>query len=54
MSIPFFPKEKTEIPTKVQKMVVVEAPYVEELSGMGIMKVLDMNEHITNMIKLNS
>ena len=51
-SIPFFPKEKTEIPPKVQKMVVIEAPFVEELSGMAIVKVLDMNEHITNMTKL--
>ena len=51
-SIPFFPNEKTEIPPKVQKMVVVEAPFVEELSGMAIIKVLDMNEHITSMIKL--
>ena len=33
-------------------MVVIEAPSAEELSGMAIVKVLDMNEHITNMIKL--
>ena len=33
-------------------MVVIEAQFVEELSGMAIVKVLDMNEHITNMIKL--
>ena len=33
-------------------MVVIEAPFVEELSGMAIVKVLDMNEHATNMIKL--
>ena len=33
-------------------MVVIEAPFVEELSGMAIVKVLDMNEYITNMIKL--
>ena len=33
-------------------MVVIEAPFVEELSGMPIVKVLDINEHITNMIKL--
>ena len=33
-------------------MVIVEAPFVEELSGMAIIKVLDMNEHITSMIKL--
>ena len=41
-SILFFPKEKTEIPPKVQKMVIVEAPFVEELSGMAIIKVLDI------------
>ena len=51
-STPFFPKEKTEIPPKVQKKVVVEAPFVDELSGMAIVKVLDINEHGTNMIKL--
>ena len=51
-SIPFFPKEKTEIPPKVQKMVVVEAPFMEELSGMAIVKILDMNKHVTSMIKL--
>ena len=50
-SIPFFPKEKTEVP-KVQKMVMIKVPFVEELSGMAIVKVLDMNEHVTNMIKL--
>ena len=33
-------------------MVVIEAPFVEELSGMAIIKILDMKEHATNMIKL--
>ena len=33
-------------------MVVIEAPFVEELSVMAIVKVLDMNEHVTSMIKL--
>ena len=33
-------------------MVIVEAPFVEELSGMAIIKVLDMNKHVTSMIKL--
>ena len=51
-SIPFFPKEKMEVPPKVQNMVAIEAPFVEELSGMAGLKVLDMNEHVTNMIKL--
>ena len=35
-------------------MVVIEALFVEELSGMAIVKVLDMNEQVTNMIKLKS
>ena len=51
-SIPFFPKEKIEIPPKVQKMVIVEATFVEELLGMAIIKFLDMNEHVTSMMKL--
>ena len=51
-SIPFFPKDKTEIPPIVQKMVVIEALFVEELSGMAIVKVFYMNKHVTEMIKL--
>ena len=51
-SIPFFPKEKTEIPPTTQKMVIVEAPFQEELSGMAIIKILDMTKHITSLIKL--
>ena len=51
-SIIFVPKERTEIHLKEQKLVMVEAPFVEEISGMAIVKVLDMNEQVTNMIKL--
>ena len=40
-SIPFCPKGKTEINPKEQKLVVVEAPYVEQISGMAIVKLLD-------------
>ena len=36
----------------MQKMVVIEAPFVEELSGMAIVKILDMKEQTTSMIKL--
>ena len=31
---------------------MIEAPFVEELSGMAMVKVLDMNEQVTNMINL--
>ena len=51
-SIPFFPKEKTEIPLKTQKMMIVEVSFLEESLGMAIIKVLDMTQHVTNMMKL--
>ena len=41
-----------EIAPKSQKMVMVEAPFIEELSGMAIVKIIDMKEQTTNMIKL--
>ena len=48
----FFPATAVEIAPKMQKMVLIEAPFVEELSGMAIVKILDMKEQTTNMIKL--
>ena len=51
--IPFSPVTAVEIAPKMQKMVVIEAPFVEELSGMAIVKILDMKEQATvSMIKL--
>ena len=35
-----------------QKMVIMEAPFIEELSGMAMVKILDMKEQTTYMIKL--
>ena len=33
-------------------MVVVEDPFIEELSGMAIVKILDMKEQAASMIML--
>ena len=51
-SIPFFPVMTVEVVPTSQKMVIVEAPFIEELSGMAMVKILDMKEQTTNMIKL--
>ena len=51
-SIPFFPVMTVEVTPTSQKMVIVEAPYIEELSGMAMVKILYMKEQTTNMIKL--
>ena len=41
-----------EIAPKLQKMVIVEAPVIEEFSGMAMVKILDMKEQTIKMIKL--
>ena len=51
-SIPFFPEMTVEIAPASQKMVMVDAPFVQELSDMAMLKILDMKEQTTNMIKL--
>ena len=51
-SIPFFPVMTIEIAPTSQKMVIIEAPFIKELSGMAMVKILDMKEQTTNMIKL--
>ena len=51
-SIPFFPVTTVEIAPASQKMVMVDAPFVEELLGMAMVKILDMKEQTTNMTKL--
>ena len=50
-SVSFSPKEKVEIKPKEQNLVIIEAPFVEEISGMAIVKLLDMQEQITVMLK---
>ena len=51
-SIPFFPIMKVEVAPTSQKMVMVEAPFIEELSGMAMVKILDIKVQTTGMIKL--
>ena len=51
-SIPFFPKEKVEVKPKEQKLMVLEAPFEEEITGMAIRKLLDIKEQITLTMKI--
>ena len=51
-SISFFPKEKVEVKPKEQKLVVLEAPFEEELTGMAITKLLDTKEQMTLTVKI--
>ena len=51
-SIPFFPKEKFEVKPKEHKIMVLEAPFEEEITGMTITKWLDTREHMTLTMKI--
>ena len=51
-SIPFFPRKKVSVKPKEQKLVVLEAHFVEEISGMVIIKMLDIKEQKTLTMKL--
>ena len=51
-SIPFFPVSTIEITPTSQKMVIIETPFIKELSCMAMVEILDMKEQTTNMIKL--
>ena len=51
-SIPFFPVMTVETAPTSQKMVIIEAHFIEELSGIAMVKILDMKEQTTNIIKV--
>ena len=48
----FFPKEKVEVKPKEQKLMVLEAPFKEEITGMAITKLLDTEEQMTLTMKI--
>ena len=51
-SIPFFWKEKVSLKPKEQKILTLEAPFVAEIMGMAITKMLDTKEQKTLIMKL--
>ena len=50
--IPFFPKEKVEVKPKEQKIMVLEAPFEEEITGMAITRLWDTKEQMTLTMKI--
>ena len=48
--MPFFSKEKVILEPKDQKYIIVETPFVEEILGMFIVKMLDKQEQVTVML----
>ena len=51
-SILIFPKEYIALKSKEQRLIKVEAPFIDEILGLAIIKVLDKNAQSTMMLKL--
>ena len=51
-SVPIFPEKEVILKPNKQKLIKVRAPFVDEISGMAIIKNLDAGTHNTLLIKL--
>ena len=51
-SLPFFSKEQVVVKPKERKFIKIEAPFVDEISGLAIMKMLDNKEQCMVVLKL--
>ena len=51
-SIPFFCKEQAVVKLKEKKFIKIEAPFVDEVSGLAIVKMLGSKEQCTVVLKL--
>ena len=51
-SIPIFPREEVIIKPGEKKMIPIESPFIEEISGMAIGKIVDQGQKMLMMLKL--
>ena len=51
-SIPIFPREQVIVKPGEKKLIPIEAPFVEEISGMAIIKIIDQGQKSPMMLKL--
>ena len=51
-SISIFPREQVVVKPGEKKLIPIEAPFVEEISGMAIVKIIDQGQKTPMMLKL--
>ena len=51
-SLPIFPKEHIVLKPEDQKLIKVKAPFIDEISCLAIIKILDGSTYHTMLIKL--
>ena len=50
--LPIFPVDHLVLKPKEQKLIIVKSPFIDEISGLAIVKILDGSTHSTLLIKL--
>ena len=51
-SIPIFPREQVVVKPGEKKLIPIETPFVEEILGMAIVKIIDKGQKMPMMLKL--
>ena len=51
-SIPIFPREEVIVKSGEKKLIPIESPFIEEISGMAIVKIVDQGQKMPMMLKL--
>ena len=51
-SIPIFPQEQVIVKPGEKKLISIESPFIEEISGMAIVKIVDQGQKMPMMLKL--
>ena len=50
--IPIFPREQVIVKPGEKKLIPIESPFIEEISGMAIVKIIDQGQKMPMMLKL--
>ena len=50
--IPVFPREQVIVKLGEKKLILIEAPFIEEISGMAVAKIIDQGQKTPMMLKL--
>ena len=50
--IPIFPREQVIVKLEEKKLILIETPFIEEISGMAIVKIIDQGQKRPLMLKL--
>ena len=51
-SVPIFPENCTILKPSKQKLIMVKAPFIDEISGLAIVKILDGGTHSSLLLKV--